>query len=57
MTLTGLNPFPIMGANFYCMILAVVSIITIQFGLGRTKEEKEGIPMYDENEEVIAMKQ
>ncbi|MBQ7777793.1 MAG: Na+/H+ antiporter NhaC family protein [Oscillibacter sp.] len=55
MTLTGLNPFPIMGANFYCMILAVVSIVTIQFGLGRTKEEKEGIPMYDENQEVIAL--
>ena len=56
MTLTGLSPFPIIGANFYCWVLTVVSILTIQFGLGRTKEEKEGIPMYDENQEVIAIK-
>lgn len=55
MTLTGLSPFPIMGANFYCMILAVVSLLVIQFGLGRTKEEKEGVRMYDENNEVIAL--
>ncbi len=55
-TLTELSPFAIMGANFYVYILAVVSLATIQFGLMRTKEEKEGIKMYDENEEVIALK-
>lgn len=55
MTLTGLNPFPIMGANYYCMILAVATLAMIWFGLGRTKEEKEGVKMYDENDEVIAL--
>ena len=55
-TLTGLSPFTIIGANFYCFILAIVAICTIQFGLLRTKEEKEGIKMYDENDEVVALK-
>ena len=56
MTLTGLSPFSIMGANFYVFVLAVVALATIQFGLARTKEEKQNIPMYDENYEVIAKK-
>ena len=55
-TLTGLSPFTIIGANFYCFILAIVAICTIQFGLLRTKEEKEGIQMYDENDEVLVLK-
>ena len=55
-SLTGLSPFSIIGANFYCFILAIVAICTIQFGLLKTKEEKEGIKMYDENDEVIALK-
>ena len=39
-----------------CFLLALVALATIQFGLGRTKEEKEGIRMYDENDEVVALK-
>lgn len=55
-SLTGLSPFAVIGANFYCFPLAIVALCTIQFGLGRTKEEKEGIKMYDEDDEVIALK-
>lgn len=55
-SLTGLSPFAVIGANFYCFILAIVAICTIQFGLLRTKEEKENIKMYDEDDEVIALK-
>ena len=55
-SLTGLSPFSIIGANYYCFLLALVALATIQFGLGRTKEEKEGIRMYDENDEVVALK-
>ena len=55
-SLTGLAPFSVIGANFYCFILAIVAICTIQFGRLKTKEEKEGIKMYDENDEVIALK-
>ena len=35
-------------------ILAIVTIVTIQFGLMRTKEEKAGIKLYDENNHPIA---
>ena len=55
-TLTGLSPFSIIAANYYVFFLAIVSICTIQFGLGRTKEEKAGIAMYDENNEVVSLK-
>ena len=55
-SLTGLSPFSIIGANYYCFLLALVALATIQFDLGRTKEEKEGIRMYDENDEVVALK-
>ncbi len=55
-SLTGLSPFSIIAANYYCFFLAIVSLCTIQFGLGRTKEEREGVPMYDENREVLPMK-
>ncbi len=53
-TLTELSPFTIMGHGYYMFILAIVTIITIQFGLMRTKEEKQGIKLYDENNEPIA---
>ena len=53
-TLTGLSPFTIAGYGFYMYILAIVTIITIQFGLMRTKEEKAGIKLYDENNQPIA---
>ena len=53
-TLTGLSPFTIAGYGFYMYILAIVTIVTIQFGLMRTKEEKAGIKLYDENNQPIA---
>lgn len=53
-TLTGLSPFTIIATNYYVFFLAAVSIIMIQFGLGRTKEEKNGVRLYDDNLEVIA---
>ena len=55
-SLTGLSPFSVIGANFYCFILAIVAICTIQFGLLKTKAAKAGTNMYDENDEVIALK-
>ncbi len=57
MSLTGLSPFIIIKSSYYSMLLAIAAIITIQFGLLKTKEEKEGISLYpDENksEEEIA---
>ena len=55
-TLTGLSPFDLIIHNYYVYILAIVTIITIQFGLMKTREEKEGIPLYDENMEPVAKK-
>lgn len=55
-TLTGLSPFELIVHNYYVFILAIVTIITIQFDLMKTKEEKEEIPLYDENMEPIAKK-
>lgn len=44
--LSGLSPFDILGANYYQYALGIVALLTIQFGLLRTKEEKAGIPLY-----------
>lgn len=45
LTLSGfyaaLNPLEVVKYNFYCYFLLLAVIITIQFGLLRTKEEKE----------------
>ena len=43
------SPFLIMSNSFYLMFLLLASVITIQFGLLRTKEEKEGIQIYEED--------
>lgn len=45
-TLAGLSPFDILGVNYYQYLLGIATIITIQFGLLRTKEEKDGTPLY-----------
>ena len=55
-SLTGMSPFSVIASNYYCFLLAIVALATIQFGLGRTKEEKAGTRLYDENNEVIALK-
>lgn len=53
-TLTGLSPFAIIKASYYPALLAVATIITIQLGLMKTKEEKEGISLYSDAEEAVA---
>lgn len=50
MTLTGLSPFVIIQSSYYPMLLGIAAIITIQFGLLKTKEEKSGINLYAEAE-------
>lgn len=45
------SPFLIMGNSFYLMLLFIASIITIHFGLLRTKEEKMEINVYNEDED------
>ena len=52
----GISPLAVVGNNFYCMVLAVVTLLTIHFGLGWTKEEKNGVKLYDEDLNVIAEK-
>lgn len=47
MTLTGLSPFTIIKSSYYPMLLAIAAIITIQFGLMKTKEEKQGVNIYE----------
>ncbi len=51
-TLTGLSPFALISASYYPALLALATIITIQFGLLKTREEKEGINLYDDQEEA-----
>ena len=46
MTLTGLSPFTIIKSSYYPMLLAIATIITIQFGLMKTKDERQGIKIY-----------
>lgn len=53
-TLTGLSPFALLGASYYPALLAAATIITIQFGLLKTKEEKEGISLYPGAEAPVA---
>ena len=45
-TLSGMSPFAVIGAGYYPILLAICTIVTIQFGLLKTKEEKEGINIY-----------
>lgn len=46
-TLTGLSPFVIVKSSYYIFLLTFFAIITIQFGLLKTKEEKLGIKIYE----------
>ena len=54
-TLTGLSPFEIIPMTFYPLLLAVATIITVQFGLMKTKEEKENIALYPDEDETFSM--
>ena len=49
--LTGLSPLDIIGAAYYPIFLALATVITIQFGLMKTKEEKAGISLYADEED------
>ena len=53
MELAKRSPIEVIKYNYYPFLLAIVTIITIQFGIMRTKEEKEGLDQYaDEDVEV-----
>ena len=45
-TISGLSPFAIISKNIYQVLLIACTLITIQFGLLKTKEEKNNIPIY-----------
>ena len=51
MSMTGLAPVTLIAASYYPALLALATIITIQFGLLKTKEEKAGISLYPNNGE------
>lgn len=56
-TLTSLSPLSIMRHSYYLVFLLIATIVTIQFELLKTKEEKEGVEFYtelDEEEEGAA---
>lgn len=42
MSMTALSPFAIMKVAYYPWLLGIAALLTIQFGLLKTKEEKEG---------------
>ena len=46
MSLTALSPFAIIQAAYYPWLLGIAALLTIQFGLLRTKEEKEGKDLF-----------
>lgn len=52
MSLAGLAPTEIIPYAYYLYILLAVTLVTIFFGLMKTKEEKEGINQYPEEDEV-----
>ncbi len=57
-TLTSLSPLTIMGHSYYLVLLLIATVVTIQFELLKTKEEKEGVEFYpelDENGEAIPL--
>lgn len=49
----SVSPLAIIGNSYYLFFLAIAAAITIQFGLIKTKEEKEGKKLYTETGEVI----
>lgn len=53
-TLSSMSPLAVIGAGYYPLALAIFTTITIQFGLLKTKEEKEGISCYAEDEVITA---
>lgn len=50
MALSGLSPIAIIEACYYPALLLIATLITIKFGLLKTKEEKEHIKMYPESD-------
>ena len=54
LTLSGfypaLNPLSVIQYQVYCLFLLIAVVITIQFGLGWTKEEKE----FDRQQKLVA---
>ena len=53
-SMTGLSPFALIAASYYPILLGLATIVTIQFGLLKTKKEKNGISLYSEGEEEAA---
>ena len=46
MSLTAISTFAIIQAAYYTWLLVIAALLTIQFGLLRTKEEKEGKDLF-----------
>lgn len=53
MGMTALSPFTILRVSYYPVLLALATIVTIQFGLMKTKEEKAGVSLYNDEEDAI----
>lgn len=53
-TLSGMSPVAVIGSGYYPLMLAVATIVTIQGGLLKSKEEKQGISCYSEEEDAAA---
>lgn len=50
-TMTSLSPFALIKHSYYLILLGIFTIITIQFDLLKTKEEKAGMEFYSELDE------
>ena len=55
-TMSSVSPLSLMTRGYYLFFLFVFTIITIQFNLLQTKEEKEGKSFYPELDEAEAVR-
>lgn len=55
-TMSSVSPLSLMTRGYYLFFLFIFTIITIQFNLLQTKEEKEGKSFYPELDEIEAVR-